>query len=139
VGGISLHYASISHVPSCFCRAGPCHERLLHTLILSFSFFCLGTKCLCDIRNQASSLLLSNLSKFAICVQPEMVGQTCRKKYDCSVIVHFNYFWNFRVFLARQPQGVLLDHVPPFKPCANAFFSLLLCFKVASRSRQVLM
>jgi hypothetical protein len=49
------------------------------------------------------------------------------------VIVHFNYFWNFRVF-----SGVLLDRVLLFKPCANAFFSLLLCFKVASRSRQVL-
>jgi hypothetical protein len=48
---------------------------------------------------------------------------------ETSVIVHFNYFW---FFLARQPQGVLLDRVPPFKPCANAFFSLLLCFMVAS-------
>jgi hypothetical protein len=43
---------------------------------------------------------------------------TLRKK---KVIVHFNYFWNFRVFLARQPQGVLLDRFPPFKPCANEF------------------
>jgi hypothetical protein len=49
-----------------------------------------------------------------------------------TVIVHFNYFWNFRVFLARQPQGVLLDRVPPFKPCGNAFF-LSCC---VSRSRQ---
>jgi hypothetical protein len=24
-------------------------------------------------------------------------------------------------FLARQPQGVLLDRFPPFKPCANEF------------------
>jgi hypothetical protein len=38
-----------------------------------------------------------------------------------KVIVHFNYIWNFRFFLARHPQGVL-DRFPPFKPCANAFF-----------------
>jgi hypothetical protein len=37
------------------------------------------------------------------------------------VIVHFNYFWIFEFFLARQPQGVLLDRFPPFKPCANEF------------------
>jgi hypothetical protein len=40
---------------------------------------------------------------------------------EILVIVHFNYFWNFRVFLARQLQGVLLDRFPPFKPCANEF------------------
>jgi hypothetical protein len=28
----------------------------------------------------------------------------------------------FAFFLARQPQGVLLDRFPPFKPCANEFF-----------------
>jgi hypothetical protein len=27
----------------------------------------------------------------------------------------------FAFFLARQPQGVLLDRFPPFKPCANEF------------------
>jgi hypothetical protein len=59
-------------------------DFFLHTLILSFSFFCLGKKFPCEIRNQASSLLSNNLSKFGICAQPEMVGQTCRKKYDCS-------------------------------------------------------
>jgi hypothetical protein len=40
---------------------------------------------------------------------------------DISVIVHFNYFWNFRVFSGRQPEGALLDRFPPFKPCANEF------------------
>jgi hypothetical protein len=28
----------------------------------------------------------------------------------------------FAFFLARHPQGVLLDRVPPFKPCANENF-----------------
>jgi hypothetical protein len=46
------------------------------------------------------------------------------------VIVHFNYFWNVRVFLARQAQDVLLDRFPPFKPCANGFFSLLFLGRV---------
>jgi hypothetical protein len=27
----------------------------------------------------------------------------------------------FPFFLARQPQGVLLDRFPPLKPCANEF------------------
>jgi hypothetical protein len=35
----------------------------------------------------------------------------------------------FAFFLAKQPQGVLLDHVPPFKPCANAFFFSLVVFQ----------
>jgi hypothetical protein len=35
----------------------------------------------------------------------------------------------FAFFLARQPQGVLLDRVPPFKPCANAFFFSLVVFQ----------
>jgi hypothetical protein len=39
-----------------------------------------------------------------------------------EVIVHFNYFWNFRVFLATQPQDVLLHRFPPVKPCANENF-----------------
>jgi hypothetical protein len=30
----------------------------------------------------------------------------------------------FAFFLARQPQGVLLDRFPPFKPCANALLFL---------------
>jgi hypothetical protein len=38
------------------------------------------------------------------------------------VIVHFNYFWNFAFFLARQPQDVLLHRFPPVKPCANENF-----------------
>jgi hypothetical protein len=45
------------------------------------------------------------------------------------VIVHFNYFWNFRVFLAIHRQGVLLDRFPPFKPYANAFFFSLVVFQ----------
>jgi hypothetical protein len=45
----------------------------------------------------------------------------------------FNYFWNFRDFLAKHHQGVLLDRFPSFKPCANAFFFLFCC---VSRSRQ---
>jgi hypothetical protein len=44
-----------------------------------------------------------------------------KPKKKCVVIVHFNYFWNFRVFLARQPQGVIPDRFPPFIPCANEF------------------
>jgi hypothetical protein len=35
----------------------------------------------------------------------------------------------FAFFLARQPQGVFLDRVPPFKPCANAFFFSLVVFQ----------
>jgi hypothetical protein len=43
-----------------------------------------------------------------------------------TVIVHFNYFWNFPVFfLARQPQGVFLHRFPPLKPCANENFPYL--------------
>jgi hypothetical protein len=38
------------------------------------------------------------------------------------VIVHFNYFWNFHVFLARQPQDLLLHRFPPVKPCATENF-----------------
>jgi hypothetical protein len=53
----------------------------------------------------------------------------CQYKMYYLVIVHFNYFWNFAFFLAKQPQGVLLDHVPPFKPCANAFFFSLVVFQ----------
>jgi hypothetical protein len=46
-----------------------------------------------------------------------------------EVVVHFNYFWNFRVFSGQQPQDVLLDRFPPFKPCANAFFLSLVVFQ----------
>jgi hypothetical protein len=52
-----------------------------------------------------------------------MFNHVSIKHKQMSVIVHFNYFWNYRgFFLARQPQDVLLDRFPAFKPCANAFF-----------------
>jgi hypothetical protein len=73
----------------------------------------------CRICNRnRTSLLMVRYHTFIYCTIFYLRATRIKK---ILVIVHFNYFWSFPVFLGRQPQGVLLDRFPPFKPCANEF------------------
>jgi hypothetical protein len=53
------------------------------------------------------------------------------------VNVYFSYLWNFRVFSEQTPLGRPLTSFPTTQTlCKCPCFSLLLCFKVASRLHQ---
>jgi hypothetical protein len=72
------------------------------------------------VYNVASSILGVNCS----------VGGSLLKKKKQTIRNFYLNIWSlftlttsgiFAFFLARQPQVVLLDRFPPFKPCANEF------------------
>jgi hypothetical protein len=59
--------------------------------------------------------------------------------FNLLVIVYFIYLWNFHVFSGQTPSGRPPTSFPTTQTLSKcSCFSLLLCFKVVSRSHQCL-